>query len=121
MSRLFILVAALFGIAGVALAAASTHMAAPFLGTASQMLLFHAPVLIALGLFGRFAGAGRAFVAGGVVLTVGTMLFSGDLVMRHFVGQSLFPMAAPTGGMSMMAGWLILGIAALLPRGRAMD
>jgi uncharacterized membrane protein YgdD (TMEM256/DUF423 family) len=44
---------------------------------------------------------------------LGGALFSGDIAMRAFVGDRLFPMAAPTGGTLLLGGWLILAAAAL--------
>ena len=110
MNRLFIAVAGVYGALGVALAAAATHTGGPLLAPASQMLLVHAPVLFALGLWMR--PRGWAFQSGGIVLMLGVTLFSGDLALRH-LGQSLFPMAAPSGGTLMMSGWLILAGAGL--------
>lgn len=120
MSRLFLVIAGLFGACGVGLAAAAAHIGGPFLGSASQMLLVHAPVLLALGLFGAFGGLrGRALAIGGLVVLAGVVLFSGDLALRNFAGRNLFSMAAPTGGTLMMAGWIILAVSGLLPKGTA--
>jgi uncharacterized membrane protein YgdD (TMEM256/DUF423 family) len=96
----------ILGAAGVALAAAATHTGESYmLGNASAMCLAHAPVLIAL-----FIGwnAIRTALPATVLLGLGTLIFAGDLVSRHFFGSSLFPMAAPTGGMGMIIGWLVL-------------
>ena len=41
-------------------------------------------------------------------------LFAGDLALRAYAGHRLFPMAAPTGGIVMMAGWVLLALAAFL-------
>jgi uncharacterized membrane protein YgdD (TMEM256/DUF423 family) len=41
------------------------------------------------------------------------VLFAGDLSLRQYAGHSLFPMAAPTGGMVMIAGWLAVTLAAV--------
>ena len=59
------------------------------------------------------------FIAGGVVppyylLLIGVALFSGDLALRAYAGHRLFPMAAPTGGMVMIAGWALLALAAFI-------
>jgi uncharacterized membrane protein YgdD (TMEM256/DUF423 family) len=45
-------------------------------------------------------------------LAVGALLFAGDLAARHFLDTRLFPMAAPAGGMAMIAGWLLVAISA---------
>jgi len=47
------------------------------------------------------------FLIAATVLLVGTLLFCGDLSLRAFGGQRLFPFAAPIGGSLMIAGWLI--------------
>jgi uncharacterized membrane protein YgdD (TMEM256/DUF423 family) len=45
------------------------------------------------------------------VLLVGVTLFSGDVAARTLGLGKLFPMAAPTGGMIMIVGWLMLALA----------
>ena len=48
-------------------------------------------------------------------LVIGLALFSGDLSLRALKGIPLFPMAAPTGGVILMAGWLVAALAAFVP------
>ena len=110
-------IAALLGGAGVVLAAAAAHGGADAgLGTASQMLLFHAVAVIAAcaaiagGVVRRPFGLGAA-----LLLIVGVALFAGDLALRAYAGHRLFPMAAPIGGTVMIGGWLLLAVSALLP------
>ena len=116
MSQFFIMLAGAFGALGVALAAGAGHGGgADVLGPASQMLLFHAPVLLALGLYGRATGdLPRGLVWGGAVLALGAALFAGALAGRHYLGQPPFPMAAPAGGTLMMLGWFIILVAGVL-------
>lgn len=107
-------IAGLMGVAGIASAAAASHGADPrLLGGASAMCMAHAPALIAL--FAAWDHI-RLAATSALLLAIGTALFAGDLVMRHFSGHGLFPMSAPTGGMLMMLGWLVLAAGALLPR-----
>ena len=47
-------------------------------------------------------------------MMLGLVLFCGDLVRRAMTGSGLFPMAAPTGGFALMAGWLLVAVAALV-------
>jgi uncharacterized membrane protein YgdD (TMEM256/DUF423 family) len=119
--RLLGAAAGLAGVLGVALSAAAVHSGAgQTLETAARFLMFHAPALlgiaalVAAGLvrpaLGRLAGFG---------LVVGLVLFSGDLAVRAFYGVPLFPMAAPTGGVVLMLGWLLAGAAVVFPRRRA--
>jgi len=110
MQRFLILAAGLLGAAGVALLAAAAHAGGDNLRTASSFMLFHAPALLAIGL----AGSGRVMPAAGVTIFAGVALFGGDLIMRDFGGERLFAMAAPTGGMLTILGWLGVAIAAML-------
>lgn len=118
MLRVLTAIAALFGCAGLMLAAAAAHVApGASLDAAGNMLLFHAPAVIAAccaiaaGLVNRRLG-----IAAAILLLAGAALFSGDLALRAYAGQRLFPMAAPTGGATMMVGWVLLAIAAFVPK-----
>lgn len=107
--RMFILIAGLAGAAGVALSAAAAHSGGAFVGTAASFLLMHAPAFLAIGLL----GGNRVLRVGGVILLVGVVLFSGDLLARDFLGTRLFPLAAPTGGTLLILGWLVVAASAL--------
>ena len=115
MLSLFLVIAGLFGAAGIALAAAGAH-AAPSAGleSASNILLFHALAILggtALLLEGMVSRQlGFVAIAG---WALGTILFSGDVALRVFLGHRLFPMAAPTGGIILILAWLVLAAAAL--------
>ncbi len=113
--RLLVGFAGLAGACGVALAAAAAHGGSPNLAPAAQMLLVHAPALLALA---ALAAQGRiartALVASGCAIAVGVLLFSGTLVMGALFGIRPFPMAAPAGGMILIGGWLVLVLSALL-------
>ena len=112
--RLFGTFAGLFGMCGIGLAAAASHMDDQrLLGSAALMCLVHAPALVGL----LAAGNRLRFTSlSGALLILGVLLFAGDLVKRHFTGAGLFPMSAPSGGMIMMAGWLVVGLGALFAR-----
>lgn len=104
--------AGLLGAAGVALAAAASHLDdTRLIGNASLMCLVHAPSLIAISLL---AVRNRLAWVSGWMLALGTLLFAADLVVRHAFQHGLFPMAAPSGGMLMIGGWLVLTIGSLL-------
>lgn len=108
---LILFVSGLMGAAGVALAAAASHGGDTlFLGSASTMCLAHAPVLLGLYL-GR--GHFRTATLAALILGLGTIVFAGDLVSRHYLGDRLFPFAAPFGGSMMMLGWLVVAAGAL--------
>lgn len=98
------------GAGGVALSAAAAHGGGANAGIAAQFLLFHAPVFLLLA-----SGAAARAALPGLALVLGLALFAGDLLARDFLGHKLFPLAAPTGGMLMIAGWLLAGGAMLIP------
>lgn len=113
-NRWAVLAAGLIGAAGVGLAAAASHAGGEaLLRPASTICLAHAPALIALSLA---ADRLRFSTLAALGMTAGTVLFAGDLVARHFLGFGLLPMAAPTGGLTLIASWLILAAGAALPR-----
>jgi len=111
-----IALAGVMGAAGVILLAAGAH-AAPGAGldSAGQVLLFHAAAVVALAsalhqglLFRPLA------LAGAIGLVGGAALFSGDIALRALAGHRLFPMAAPSGGIILIASWLTVTAAAVI-------
>lgn len=110
-------VAGLMGAAGVVAAASAAHgTGGDNLQTAANFLLFHAALVAALGLA---AGTSAAFLAAGTLAALGVTIFSGDLALLATTGARLFPLAAPVGGLLMIAAWLALtgsALAALLRR-----
>jgi uncharacterized membrane protein YgdD (TMEM256/DUF423 family) len=108
--RILVFAGGLCGAAGVALSAAAAHLGGAFVSTAASFLLMHAPVFLAVGLI----GGNQILRIGSLVLLVGLLLFSGDLLARDFLGSRLFPMSAPIGGTLLIAGWLVIAGSALL-------
>lgn len=111
-ARIFCLLAGLFGACGIAAGAAAAHGGYANLDTVSLFLLAHAPAMLALGLL----RPGRTGAAAGGALALGVALFCGDLALRDLAGLRILPMAAPAGGMLMIAGWLAVGVAAAMRR-----
>ena len=116
-----IAIAGLMGAAGVALAAASAHAGTEVkLDSAAYLLILHAAAVVA-GV--AAVDRGLAWKPLGVValagFIVGSLLFAGDLSLRAFAGSRLFPMAAPTGGLVLIASWLGLAVAAVVTMVRA--
>ena len=106
--------AGVFGAAGVATAAAAAHIANDTsLHTAADFLLFHAAALLAIVAMMRGRAHGGLLAAGSLI-AAGTVLFCGDLAIRVLAGLRLLPMAAPTGGVLLIAGWLTAAVAAPL-------
>ena len=114
MTSIPMVLAGLMGASGVVLAALAAH-AQPGAGldSAAQMLLFHALAVVGSS---ALAESGRLWRAAALVAMAGWLLggtlFSGDIAVRAFVGQRLFPMAAPTGGGLLIASWLVFALAA---------
>ncbi|WP_116654570.1 DUF423 domain-containing protein [Pelagibacterium sediminicola] len=104
-----LIVAGLLGASGVAAAAALSHAGADLLAPYALIALTHAPALLALGLVART----RILSVTMLILALGAILFCADLATRHFAGHGLFPMAAPIGGMLLIAGWLAVTLAGL--------
>jgi len=118
---ILIVFACLMGAAGVVLLAAAAH-AAPGTGldSAGQMLLFHAVAAVAVaGALSRGLLFRPLAIAAAIGLIAGAALFSGDIALRAFAGHRLFPMAAPSGGVILIASWLALAVAAMVSLFRA--
>ncbi|MBB4952715.1 uncharacterized membrane protein YgdD (TMEM256/DUF423 family) [Agrobacterium vitis] len=109
---LLLILSGLFGACGVGLAAAAAHVtgASNLLAPASSIALAHAPAVLALYLAHEKV---KTATLAGLVIALGVLLFCGDLVYKQYTGNSLFPMAAPTGGVMLMIGWLLLALGAL--------
>ncbi|MDP4004263.1 DUF423 domain-containing protein [Methylobacterium sp. NEAU K] len=117
LDRALVALACLAGLLGVALSAAAAHIpGADSLKTAAQFLLFHAPAILVITGLGAagLARPGLTRAAAGL-LVLGLVLFCGDLSVRTWLQRPLFPMAAPTGGFSLMAGWIAGILCALVP------
>ncbi|KKB13024.1 hypothetical protein VE25_04110 [Devosia geojensis] len=102
-----LLASGLIGGAGILAAAGSAHAgASQALVSATTVCLAHAPALLVLAL----AGKGRWMGVAGVLLALGTLIFVSDMALREFAGVRLLPLAAPLGGLLMIAGWLSIAI-----------
>lgn len=116
--KLLAIAAGVFGATGIILSAVAAHLEpSPALQSASLILLVHAPAIIAIlvavrtGVMPQIGG-----LLGLTALVIGAFLFSGDLTLRIFVGNPLFPLAAPTGGILLIAGWAILAVSGIFLR-----
>jgi len=112
MSKINALLAAyagLMGACGVAAAAGAAHVAGgEKLASVALILLVHASALLALTL-----RPGRLWLAAGLVMAFGATLFSLDVSLLALRGARLFPMAAPSGGTSLILAWLLVFLAGL--------
>lgn len=115
-TRLLVLLAGLIGAAGVALAALGSHAyAGTNLPVAATMASLQAPAILALAI-GRKTGLLHDLLAriAAWALIIGTVLFAGDIAAKALLGQGFFPMAAPTGGSTLILGWLAAAASGLL-------
>lgn len=115
-TRMLIALAGLSGALGVGLSAAAAHLTGgAHLTTAAQFLMFHAPGLLALAALITMGAVHPALAqVAGFLLVLGLALFCGDLSRRAFAELPLFPRAAPTGGILLMLGWVLVAVSALL-------
>ena len=113
MTAVLVIFAGLFGAAGIAGAALAAHGGdVRLVAIAASIALVHAPALLGLAA-SRPAMPKLSAVAGGLMI-VGTSLFSGDLAARTVFGNRLFVDAAPTGGMVLIAAWLLVTIGGVM-------
>ncbi|MBP0494336.1 DUF423 domain-containing protein [Pararoseomonas indoligenes] len=120
MSRLFIAAGALAGLLAVGLSAYAAHGLAldpartRMIDNALTQQGWHALALIAAGILAERWG-GWAINGAGLAFLAGMILFCGAVWYVATTGRSLGPVA-PTGGMLLMLGWLLLAVAALFQR-----
>ena len=116
-----LLIAALLGAAGVALAAASAH--APN-GQAAQsaayLLIMHATAAVAVTAAAFQFDNRKLFRIATALMLLGATLFAADIALRTFgIAARLFPNAAPLGGLTMIAGWITAAVAAIMTKPKA--
>jgi len=113
--RPWIVFAGLNGAMAVAMAAVGAHGvdagAQPLMERASLFQLIHATVLLGIDQLAREGKAGYRLA--GALLLLGVVLFSGSLYWKALVGPLTIPLITPTGGMSLILGWLALAVCGL--------
>ena len=120
MSRILIAAGALAGLLAVALSAWAAHglsldpARTRMIDNALTQQGWHALALIAAGILADRWG-GWAAGGAGIAFLLGMILFCGAVWNVALTGRSLGGVA-PTGGMLLMFGWLLLAVAALLHR-----
>ena len=118
MARWLVALGAVQGLVAVGAAAAAAHLAAGRLDAARmrtidaavQMQGWHALAVVACGLLAVQGGA--LAVWAGIAFLIGSVLFCGSAWLVGAAGLSLGP-TAPTGGLALMLGWLLLAASAL--------
>ena len=123
MMRLWIVFAALNGLCAVALGAWASHgmeslpAAAELMKTGVQYQMWHALALIGVAWLSDDPGVPKGIIGtAGFCFLIGILLFCGSLYATATQGVALFSMSAPAGGILLMAGWVVFGIAGLTRR-----
>ena len=123
MMRLWIVLAALNGLCAVALGAWASHgmsdfpTAAGLMKTGVQYQMWHALALIGVAWLSDDPGVPNGVIGtAGFCFLIGILLFCGSLYATATLGATLFPMSAPAGGILLMVGWVVFGIAGLTRR-----
>jgi uncharacterized membrane protein YgdD (TMEM256/DUF423 family) len=85
--------------------------------------MVHGAALLGLAALTRQAGESLWPALPAAALGLGAALFGADVTLLTLAGHRLFPHAAPIGGSTMIAAWLILALLALAGRltGRGAD
>ncbi len=118
MERTFVVAGAVLGGLAVAAGAFGAHALRTRLPpdllavfhTGAQYQLAHALALVACGwMVGRAPGAPA--VVAGWLFVAGIVLFSGSLYALALSGVRVLGAVTPLGGLGLMAGWVLLGLA----------
>ncbi len=125
MDRWFVILGSLNSFLSVALGAFAAHglknRVTPDLletfQTGARYEMYHGLALILVGILLRLYPQQTLFSWAGWAFLVGTVLFCGSLYAIVFTGVRGFGAVAPLGGLSFMAGWLILMITFLKMKG----
>jgi len=116
-SRKFLVIASVFGLTGVALGAFGAHslrstissdMLAVF-ETGVRYQMYHAFALFVAS-WSLKARPSRKFRNAAWLFVVGVILFSGSLYALAVTGIRSLGFVTPLGGLSLLAGWLALGL-----------
>ena len=119
MSRIFLLLGALAGFAGVTLGAFGAHalrarlspdMLAVF-ETGVRYQMYHALALLATAVLMTQNG-GRLMASAGWSFVAGIVLFSGSLYVLALTGITALGAVTPIGGLAFLLGWACLAVAA---------
>jgi len=108
--RLIHIFAALSGALALSMLAIGSHAVAPEDASRMQIAGF---VQLAAAVMGVTLAprAGRVSAVAGTMILAGAALFAGALYVTSLMHAHGFGMLAPVGGLSMIAGWVVLAFA----------
>ena len=110
----FLFCGALLGLISVALEAYASHgldlspQAMNSMETALRYNMIHAALIVSLSL----ASTKRLVKLANGFFILGTLLFSFSIYANHVFDFTVLTHLTPVGGMTLMAGWVTLGVAA---------
>ncbi len=118
MHRFWIAFGSLAGLTAVAMAAVTAHRLSDRLDASAQQMVrsavqmqgWHALALVLCGVW-ALRGGPAILDGAGAAFAIGLLFFCGSIYLLILAGVRL-PWIAPVGGMLLMAGWALLGIAA---------
>lgn len=85
--------------------------------TATLYGLTHAGAALAAGLSGR----GGKIAAGGWMIVAGAVIFAGTLYAMALGAPRWLGAVTPVGGISLLAGWVMIGLGGIAPARRDQD
>ena len=123
-ARSFLAMGAMFSALAVAFGAIGTHALASRVPadrlaiwqTAVQYHIYHALGLFVVGFVCQIMPNSMKTRIAGYAIVAGILLFSGSLYAYALYGEKWLTTFAPIGGLSLIAGWILLAIALLLGR-----
>ncbi|MEM6729982.1 MAG: DUF423 domain-containing protein [Myxococcota bacterium] len=119
MDRVFLILAGVFGAAGVSAGAFGAHALRERLdpellrvwNTGAEYHLLHALALVGVA-WAASRSPGLAASVAGWAMTVGIIVFSGSLYVLALSGARWLGAATPLGGLAFIVGWLALAVSA---------
>jgi uncharacterized membrane protein YgdD (TMEM256/DUF423 family) len=113
-----LLAGAILGILGVALGAFGAHALKPMLLESGRVEtyelairygFYHAFALLLIGIIQQ-TNTGKIIRWSAISILIGTILFSGSLLLICFINLKPIVFVTPLGGVSLIVGWLFLAI-----------
>ncbi|GAC1629065.1 MAG: DUF423 domain-containing protein [Nevskia sp.] len=119
-ARLCLSLAAAYGFLGVAFGAFGAHALRARLSpewlavyrTGVEYQLYHALALLAVGVLASLRPS-PLLARAGLCFSIGILLFCGSLYGLALSANAAFGPVTPIGGLLLLAGWALLGVAAL--------
>jgi uncharacterized membrane protein YgdD (TMEM256/DUF423 family) len=120
--RVWLFIAGIDGALAVIMAAVGAHgfsladKPAHWFASANEIQFWHAIALVGVAALARQVRRPVLLLlnAAGALFATGTLLFSGTLYVQAITGSPPLPMAAPAGGIALIAGWLVLAASGLV-------